>query len=187
MLSTLKIYMICVMIYHFLPKRMKIACMQSVCMIKIIVIYIRTLKQALKHGLIFKKVHRVIQFNQKAWLKSYIDMNSKLRKKAKEKFEKYFLKLTNNVVFRKAMENVRKHRDIKLVTTDNKKTKVSEPSYHTTKWFSENLLATEINKVKVKMNKPVYLGLSILEISKTLMYQFWYVYIKPKYQPNAKL
>ena len=94
----------------------------------------------------------------------------------------------NNAVFGKTMENVRKHRDIKLVTTDEKRNKlVSEPNYHTTKQFSENLLAIEMKKTKVKMNKPVYLGMSILDISKTLMYEFWYDYIKPKYQDRAKL
>ena len=86
------------------------------------------------------------------------------------------------------MEYVRKHRGIKLVTTYKRRNRlVSEPNYHTTKWFSENLLAIEMKKIKVKMNKPVYLGLSILEISKTLMYEFWYDYVKPKYQNNAKL
>ena len=86
------------------------------------------------------------------------------------------------------MENVRKHRNIKLVTTDKRRTQlVSEPNYHTVKWFSEDLLLTEIKKIKVKMNKPVYLGLPILEVTKTLMYEFWYDYIKPKYQNNAKL
>ena len=86
------------------------------------------------------------------------------------------------------MENVRKHRDIKLVTTDEKRNKlVSEPNYHTTKRFSENLLAIEMKKTKVKMNKPIYLGMSILDISKTLMYKFWYDYIKPKYGDRAKL
>ena len=94
----------------------------------------------------------------------------------------------NNAVFGKTMENVRKHRDIKLVTTEEKRIKlVSEPNYHTTKQFSENLLAIEMKKTKVKMNKPVYLGMSILDISKTLMYEFWYDYIKPKYQDKAKL
>ena len=94
----------------------------------------------------------------------------------------------NNAVFRKTMENVRKHRDIKLVITDKRRNQLlSEPNYHTTKWFSENLLAIEMKKTKVKMNKPVYLGLSILEISKTLMYEFWYDYIKPKYGDNVKL
>ena len=133
-------------------------------------------------------IHRVIQFNQEAWLKPYIDMNTKLRKEAKNEFEKDFFKLMNNSVFGKTMENVRKHRDIKLVTTDEKRNKlVSEPNYQTIKQFSENLLAIEMKKTKVKMNKPVYLGMSILDISKTLMYEFWYDYIKPKYQDRAKL
>ena len=94
----------------------------------------------------------------------------------------------NNSVFGKTMENVRNHRDIKLVTTDKTRNRlVSEPNYHATKWFSEDLLAIEMKKIKVKMNKPVYLGLPILEISKTLMYEFLYDFIKPKYQNNAKL
>ena len=115
-------------------------------------------------------------------------INTKSRAEAKNHIEKGFFKLMNNSVFGKTMENVRKHRDIKLVTTDKRRNQlVSEPNYHKTKWFAEDLLATEMKKTKVKMNKPVYLGLSILEISKTLMYEFWYDYIKPKYQNNAKL
>ena len=91
------------------------------------------------------------------------------------------------IVFGKTMENVRKHRDIKLVTTEEKRIKlVSEPNYHRTKQFSENFLAIEMKKTKVKMNKHVYLGMSILDISKT-MYQFWYDYVKPKYKDRAKL
>ena len=94
----------------------------------------------------------------------------------------------NNSVFGKTMENVRKHTDIKLVTTDNRRNQlVSEPNYYTTKWYSKNLLAVEMKRIKIKMNKPVYLGLSILDISKTLMYEFWYDYIKPKYADNVKL
>ena len=115
-------------------------------------------------------------------------MNTELIKQAKKDFEKDFFKLMNNSIFGKTMENVRNHRDIKLVKTDKKRIKlVSEPNYHTTKYFSENLLAIEMKKIKVKMNKPVYLGLSILEISKTLMHEFWYDYIKPKHQDDAKL
>ena len=115
-------------------------------------------------------------------------MNTKLRKEAKKDFEKDFLKLMNNSVFGKTMENVRKHRGIKLVTTDEKRNElVSEPDYHTTKRFSENLLAIEMKKTKVKMNKPIYLGMSILDISKTIMYKFWYDYFKPKYGDKAKL
>ena len=93
----------------------------------------------------------------------------------------------NNAVLGKTMKNVRKRRDIKLVTTEKRKIQlVLEPNYHAT-WFSKDLLATEVKKTKVKMTKSVYLGLSKLEISKTLMYEFWYDYIKPKYQNNAKL
>ena len=91
--------------------------------------------------------------------------------------KRIFLKITN-FVFGKTMENVRKHKYIKLVTTDKRRNQlVSKPNYHKTKYFSKNLLATEMNKVKVKMNKPVYLGLSFLEINETLMCKFWYDYI----------
>ena len=94
----------------------------------------------------------------------------------------------NNVVFGKTMENIRKHRDIKLVTTDKKRSKlVSEPNYHAMNYISEDLSIIEMNKTKVKMNKPIYLGLSILEISKILMYEFWYDYMKPKYNDNIRL
>ena len=92
-----------------------------------------------------------------------------------------------NAFFEKTMENIRKHRDIKLVTTDKRRNQlVSEPNYHTTTYFSENLIAIEMKKTKVKMNK-IYLGMSVLDISKTLIYEFWYDYIKPKYQDRAKL
>ena len=115
-------------------------------------------------------------------------MNTELRKLAKNDFEKDLFKLMNNSVFGKAKENIRKHRDIKLVTTDKKRSKlVSEPNYHTINLISENLSIIEMKKTKVKMNKSIYLGLSILEISKILMYEFWYDYMKPKYNSNVKL
>ena len=115
-------------------------------------------------------------------------MNTRLRKEAKNEFKLDFFKLMNNSVFGKTMQNMRKHRDIQLVITDEKRNKlVSEPNYHTTKRFSENLLATEMTKTKLKMNKPVYLGMSILDIRKRLMYEFWYDYIKPKYGDRTKL
>ena len=103
-------------------------------------------------------------------LKSYIDMNTSLRKKAKIGFEKDLLKLMNNAIFGKNMANVRKHRDIKLVTTERRKNYlVSEPNYHTTKFFAESLLATEMKKktktTEILMNKPVNLGLSVVELS----------------------
>ena len=101
-----------------------------------------------------------------------------IKKKVKIVFEKDFFNLMNNSVLGKTMENVRKYRDIKLVTTEKGRVKlVSETSYHTTKHFSDNLLAIEMKKTKVKMNKPLYLGMSTLDISKTLMYEFWYDYI----------
>ena len=101
-------------------------------------IHIRSLKQALNHELVLKKVHKVIKFNQNAWLKPYIDLNTDLRKKAKNYFEKDFFKLIDNAVFGKTMENMRKHRDIKLATTGRRQNCfVSEPNYHTTKFFSQ--------------------------------------------------
>ena len=134
------------------------------------VIHISALKQALNHGLILKEVHRVIEFRQEAWLKPYSDMNTKLRTDAKNDFEKDFFKLMNDSVFGKTMENVRNHREIKLVTTNERKNKlVSEPNYHTTMQFSENLMAIELKKTVTVMNKPIYLGQAILDISKTLM------------------
>ena len=152
------------------------------------VIQIRNLKQALSHGLVLKKVQRVIKFNQKAWLKPYIDINTRLRQKVKNNFEKDFLKLMNNAVFRKPVENVREHRNIKLVTTERRKNYlVSEPNYHTMKLFTEKWLTIEMRKTQILMNKPVYLGLSILDQSKTVMYEFWSDYIKPTYSENVKL
>ena len=132
----------------FLPERMKTnKCNKLVCNLygkKDYVVHIRSLKQALNDGLILKKVHRVIQFNQKASLKAYIDMDTELGKQARNDFEDFF-KLMN--FLGKTMENVRKHRDIRLVTTDKRRNQlVSEPDYHTTKWFAENLLATEMKK-----------------------------------------
>ena len=161
----------------FLGKRMKFdKCKKLVCNLrnkKKYVVHIRSLKQPLNHGLELKKVHRIVEFNQEEWLKPYIDMNTELRKIAKKDFEKDFFKLMNNAVFGKTMENVRKHRDTKLVTTDKKRSKlVSEPNYHTINCISENLSIVEMRRTKVKMNKPIYLGLSILEISKILMYEF---------------
>ena len=176
----------------FLSERMEVnKCKKHVCNLfnkKKYVAHINTLKQALNHGLKLKKIHRVIEFNQEAWLKPYIDMNTELRKLAKNDFEKYLFKLMNNSVFGKTMENIRKHRDIKLVTADKKRSKlVSEPNYHAINLISEDLSIIEMKKTKVNMNKPIYLGLSRLKISKTLLYEFWYDYMKPKYNDNVKL
>ena len=115
-------------------------------------------------------------------------MNTKYRKEAKYNFEKDFMKLMNNSVFGKTSENVINHRDIRLVTSDKRgKRLVLEPNYHSHKNFPEHLMAIEMKKTKVKMNKPLYLGMSTLDISKTLMYEFWCDYIKPNYGDRAKL
>ena len=144
----------------FLPKRIKIdKSKKLVCDLynkKKYVAHIKSLKQALNHGLKLKRVHRIIEFNQKAWLKPYIGMNTELRKLAKDDFEKDLFKLMNNAVFGKTMENIRKHRDIKIITVDKKRNKlVSEPNYHTINFISEDLSIIEMNKTKVKMNKPI--------------------------------
>ena len=152
------------------------------------VIHIRALDQALKHGLILEKVHRVIEFEQSAWLKPYIDFNTKLKTQAKNEFEKDFFKLANNAVFGKTMKNIRKHKDIKLVTNEKAYLrKVMKPNFKSGVLFGENLMGCEMGKIKVVMNKPVYLGQAILDVSKIVMYEFHYDYMKPKYGENLKL
>ena len=128
----------------FLPKKMKIdKCKKLVCNLhnkNKYVVHIKSLKQSLNHRLQLKRVHRIIEFNQKTWLKPHIDVNTELRKLANDDFEKDLFKLMNNVVFGKTMENIRKHRDIKLETTNKKRSKlVSEPNYHTINYISEDL------------------------------------------------
>ena len=176
----------------FLPRKMKIDKRKKLmCNLhnkKKYIVHIKSLKQALNHGLKLKKINRIIKFNQKAWLKPYIDMNTELRKLAKDVFEKDLFKLMNSAVFGKTMENIRKHRNIKIITTNKKRNKlVSEPNYYTINYILEDLSRIEMNKTKVEMNKPIYLGLSILDISKILMYKFWYDYMKPKYGDDVKL
>ena len=176
----------------FLPERMVVNNTKKlICNLqdkKDYIVHINVLKQTLDHGLKLTKFHQVIEFDQEAWLKEYINFNTELRKKATNDFEKDFFKLMNNAVFGKTMENVRKHRDIKLVKTDKKRNKlVSEPNYHTLKLTDDNLAIIEMKKVKFKMNKPIYLGLSILGISKITMYEFWYDFIKSKYGSRAKI
>ena len=113
-------------------------------------------------------------------MKPYIEKNTKLRIQSKNEFEKNFYKLMNNSVYGKTMENIRKHKDIKLVTNNTRRKKLaSEPNHHTCKHFSENPIAIEMRKTKIHMRKPVYIGQAVLDISKTLMYEFWYDYIKP--------
>ena len=133
-------------------------------------VHIRALDQALKHGLVLKKVHRVISFQQSAWLKVYIDKNTELRKKATSNFEKNFFKLMNNSIFGKTMEDKRKHKDMQLVNNETRyKELVMKPNFKDGRKFSENLMGVGKGKCKIKMTKPVYLGQAILDLSKMIM------------------
>ena len=152
------------------------------------VIHIQALNQVLQHGLRLDTIHRAIEFNQLPWLKTYIDFNTQLRMAATNDFEKDFFKLMNNSVFGKTMENIRKHRNMKLVTTEEKYLRtVMKPNFKSGVLFGENLMGCEMGKIKVVMNKPVYLGQAILDLSKIVMYEFHYDLMIPKYGDRLKL
>ena len=152
------------------------------------VIHYKNLIQCLRAGMKLKKIHRGIKFVESEWLKPYIEMNTNLRTQAKNNFEKDFYKLMNNSVFGKTMENIRNRVDVKLVNTEEKLRKlVAKPNFRSLKIFNENLVSVHMKKTHLTMNKPVYLGMCILDLSKTIMYDFHYNYIKPKYGDKAKL
>ena len=139
------------------------------------VVDIRELNQGLsRHGIKLKKVHRAIEFKQSNWMKPYIMLNTKLRTSAKNEFETDFFKLINNSVYGKTMENIRNHKDMKLVTSKEKYAKyVLKPNFKDGHSFSINFFAVEMEKTEIKMNKPVYLGQAILD-------EFYYDYMRPK-------
>ncbi|XP_073962457.1 uncharacterized protein [Choristoneura fumiferana] len=162
------------------------------------IIHYINLQQAVKAGIELKKTHRILAFNQSPWLKSYIDLNTEKRTLAKNTFEKDFYKLMNNACFGKTMENVLKRVDVKLClkwdseTTQTKckyglERYISQPNFHSATIFSEDLAAVQLNKTKVVYDKPIYVGFTVLELSKTVMYQFHYDYMKPKYGENVSL
>ena len=152
------------------------------------VLHYKNLIQSIGLGMKLTHIHRGIKFIESEWLKPYIDMNTKLRTQAKNNFEKDFFKLMNNSVFGKTMENIRNRVDIKLVNNRKQARKlVAKPNFRHCKTFSEDLVAIHMKKTSLKMNKPVYLGMCILDVSKTIMYEFHYKYIKPKYGDKAKL
>ena len=157
------------------------------------VVHIKALHQALKNGLKFKMVHRVIEFQQSKWIKAYIVLNTRLRKETRNEFEKDFFKLMNSSVFEKTMENIRNHKDMKLVTSHKKYLKyVMKPSFKDGYPFSKHLFAVEMGKREITMNKPVYLGQVILDLGKMLLYELHYDelhydHIRRKYDSKAKL
>ena len=152
------------------------------------VVHYKNLIQYLKLGMKLKRIHRGIKFVESEWMKPYINMNTELRANAKNNFEKDFYKLMNNSVFGKTMENIRNRVNVKLVNTENKARKlIAKPNYRSSKIFSENLISVHMKKTSLLMNKPVYLGACILDLSKTIMYDFHYNYIKPMYGDKAKL
>ena len=145
------------------------------------VIHIKALQQALSHSLVLEKIHRIIEFKQSAWMKD-IDFNTKLRTAATNDFEKDVYKLMNNSVFGKTMKNIRRHRNIELVNNKEDYLKhVMKPNFKSGTLLGPDLVSCEMGKVKVKMNKPVYLGQAILDLSKIIMYEFHYDYMKQKY------
>ena len=152
------------------------------------VLHYRNLQLYLDLGLKLKKTHRVLEFDQSPWLKEYIDFNTEKRKNAKNAFEKDFFKLMNNSVFGKTMENLRKRVDVRLVTDERKLLKLtSKPTFISSKIFNENLVAVHKIKETLTLNRPAYVGMCILDLSKTLMYNFHYNYIIQKYNKKAKL
>ena len=152
------------------------------------VIHYENLKQCLKLGLKISNIHRGIKFKESQWLKKYIALNTDLKTNARNEFEKDFFKLMNNSVFGKTMENIRNRVNIKLVTDKKKAEKLAaKPNFKHCNIFNENLIAIHMKKTFLTFDKPVYLGISILDLSKTLMFDFHYNYIKKKYGDKAKL
>ena len=152
------------------------------------VLHYSNLQLYLDLGLKIEKVHRVLKLDQSPWLKQYIDFNTEKRKHAKNSFKKDFFKLMNNSVFGKTMENLRKWVDIRLVTNEKKLDKLtSKLTFVSSKIFNENLMAVHKVKETLTLNRPAYVGMCILDLSKTLMYDFHYNYIKKKYNNRARL
>ena len=152
------------------------------------VLHYHNLQLYMSLGLKLTKIHRALKFNQSPWLKDYIDFNTKKRAEAKNSFEKDFFKLMNNSVFGKTMENLRKRQDIKLVTDEEDLLRwASKPSFISSKIFNEDLVAVHKTKTTLTLNRPAYVGMCILDLSKTMMYDFHYNYIKNKYGDKARL
>nr|XP_024218077.1 uncharacterized protein LOC112211158 [Halyomorpha halys] len=150
------------------------------------VLHYRNLIQAIKHGLKLEKIHRALKFNQSPWLSSYIEYNTELRKGASNDFEKDFYKLLNNAVFGKTMENIRNRQDIQLVTDSKKLMKlIAKPNFIDRTIYNENIAAVHMNKSRILFNKPIYIGMCILDLSKIVMYHFHYDVMMKRYPTNT--
>ena len=152
------------------------------------ILHYRNLQQYLELGMKLEKIHRVLGFNQSPWLKTYIGFNTEKRKHARNDFEKDFFKLMNNSVFGKTMENLRKRVNVKLVNTEQQFKKLSaSPLFDYFRIFGEDLVAVNMKKPSLYLNRPIYVGFTILDFSKIVMYDFHYNYIKRKYGDRATL
>lgn len=155
------------------------------------VVHYRMLQLILQQGLVLKQIYRVLQFEQSQWLKPYIDLNTELRKQASNDFDKNFFKLMINTIFGKTMENVRAHVDIKLKNQwqgrNGARKLIAQPNFKRWTIFDKDLVAIHLHKTKITMDKPISIGMTVLELSKVLMYDFFYNYLKPKYEENIEL
>ena len=152
------------------------------------VVHYRNLRQYLEMGMRLSAVHRGISFYQSPWMESYIMKNTELRKTAANSFEKDFFKLMNNSVFGKTIENIRKRQNVILVDDRDKAAKLTtRPNFDRATIFDSNFIAVHMKKTEVYFNKPVYVGQAILDLSKTLMFDFHYEYIREKYKDAAEL
>ncbi|XP_039278588.1 uncharacterized protein LOC120350181 [Nilaparvata lugens] len=153
------------------------------------IVHYIALKQAVEHGLIVEKIHRALRFKQSCWLQPYIEHNTRLRTCSKNAFEKDMYKLYINSVYGKTMENVRERFNMQIVCSDRKMEKmIRKPEFIDRTIFSENLVAIHLKKKKIMLDKPIYIGQAVLDISKTVMYNFHYNVMIPKYgNENIKL
>lgn len=179
---------------HETPDDSKCRIKKLLCTVKDKVKYILhhdNLIQCLSHGLVLQKVHRVLQFDQKPFLQPYIQLNTIKRAQATDNFQRNLFKLLVNSIYGKSLQNQRRHRDVKLVTKwegrYGARNYIASHLFKSVSIFEENFVSIELSKSSIMLNKPLYIGASILDISKRMMYSFHYSYMKPKYKDNLKL
>ncbi|XP_076383749.1 uncharacterized protein LOC143260999 [Megalopta genalis] len=155
------------------------------------VLHYRYLQQCLRYNLKLKKIHRILKFEQSCWLRRYIDLNTRLRANANNDFSKNLFKLMNNAVFGKTMENVRNHVNVKLLSRWSGRygagRLIARPNFHSCTVFSEDFVAVQMNQLSIKFYKPIYIGMSVLDISKLHLYDFHYGYMLPNFQERCRI